>query len=208
MFNGGNTDGQSISLITFFRYIAKLNIDYSKFDAYEKLGEHSGPRFIHSKFCIISDKPLFIKRDDNSQPHAETGPYIKWRDGTALYAIHGVRVPAWIIEKPQEITIKKIDNESNIEIRRIMIDKYGLSKYIENSGSKLIHKDCFGELYEKLVENDENIKIVKVINSTPEKDGSKKTYWIRVPPDINTAKDAVSWTFGIDSDHYQPNIET
>jgi hypothetical protein len=208
LWSGGNMWGQVTSFITFFRYIAKLNIDYSKFDAYEKLSIHSGPRFMHKKFCIISDKPLFIKRDEQHRPHCETGPYIKWSDESALYAIHGTRVPAWIIEKPLEITVEKIEKEENLEVKRIMIDKYGIGKYIEDSRAVLIHKDKFGELYEKIIINDEPIKLVKVINSTPESNGSKKIYWLRVPPYIQTAEEAVSWTFGLNPKEYKPKIET
>jgi hypothetical protein len=51
-------------------------------------------------------------------------------------------------------------------------------------------------------------KFVKVINSTAEPDGTFKTYWLRVPSHINTAKDAVAWTFGLDSNEYKPIIET
>lgn len=89
-----------------------------------------------------------------------------------------------------------------------MIEKYGLSKYIEDSDSILIHKDTFGELYEKEINNDESIVMVKVINSTAETDGSFKNYFLRVPPECKTAKEAVAWTFGIESNQYEPQIET
>ena len=39
--------------------------------------------------------------------------------------------------------------------------------------------------------------MVEVVNSTPEPDGSRKTYFLRVPPTIGTAREAVAWTFGL-----------
>ena len=49
---------------------------------------------------------------------------------------------------------------------------------------------------------------VRVINSTPEPDGSFKRYLLRVPPDITTAKAAVAWTFGKKPDEYLPGVQT
>jgi hypothetical protein len=208
IYNGGNFWGQYLSFLSFFKDIAKLDIDYSKYAYYEKLAIHSSVRYMHKKFCIICDRPLFIKKDEQNRPHCDTGAFMKWSDGSALYAVHGVRVPAWIIEEPYKITVEKIDKEQNTEIKRVMIDKFGISNYIEKSNSIMIHKDELGELYKKEVKNDEEIRIVKVINSTKEPDGTYKTYWLRVPPSITTAKEAVSWTFGFEPKEYNPIIET
>lgn len=38
----------------------------------------------------------------------------------------------------------------------------------------------------------------RVVNSTPEADGTYCRYFLRVPPTIGTARAAVAWTFGID----------
>ena len=45
--------------------------------------------------------------------------------------------------------------------------------------------------------------MVEVLNSTPEPDGSRKTYFLRVPPDTQTARQGVAWTFGMRPDDYQ-----
>ena len=50
--------------------------------------------------------------------------------------------------------------------------------------------------------------LVEFVNSTSEPDGSRKTYFLRVPPDTGTARDAVAWTFGLGSDEYIPAFES
>jgi hypothetical protein len=50
--------------------------------------------------------------------------------------------------------------------------------------------------------------MVKVVNSTPEADGSMKDYFLRVPPTITTARGAVAWTFSKTETEYEPAIET
>ena len=50
--------------------------------------------------------------------------------------------------------------------------------------------------------------VVEVENSTPEPDGSRRTYFLRVPPATRTAREAVAWTFSMTADAYRPSMET
>ncbi len=50
--------------------------------------------------------------------------------------------------------------------------------------------------------------MVEVLNSTPEADGSRKTYFLRVPPATQTAREGVAWTFGLRADGYLPAMES
>ncbi len=49
---------------------------------------------------------------------------------------------------------------------------------------------------------------VEVTNSTPDPDGTRRSYVIRVPPDIRTCQAAVAWTFGLSVAEYRPAAET
>jgi hypothetical protein len=84
-------------------------------------------------------------------------------------------------------------------VRRVMVERYGLSRYLADSGAKMLHEDELGELYRADVADDEPLVMVKVLNSTPEPDGSRHTFFLRVPPTITKARDAVAWTFGYDN---------
>lgn len=135
-----------------------------------------------------------------------------------LYFWHGVRVPEFVVVSPQYITLRHIDTETNVEVRRIMIQRYGQERYIQDSDARLVHADEFGELYRKERPGDSPIEMVKVRNSTPEVDGSYKYYWLRVQPGNKTAHEAIASTwrksakdhtrlFGKAKD-YRPVIET
>jgi len=58
------------------------------------------------------------------------------------------------------------------------------------------------------VPDDEDLVIVEVTNTTPEPDGTARTYWLRVPPDMRTARQAVAWTFELDEGEYAPTVQT
>ena len=51
--------------------------------------------------------------------------------------------------------------------------------------------------------------MLEVENSTPEPDGSYKRYFLRVPPEVRTPREAVAWTFGFDAEgDYAPASES
>jgi len=47
-----------------------------------------------------------------------------------------------------------------------------------------------------------------VTNATPEPDGTVRQYVLRVPPTMTTAREAVAWTFGMDAEEYEPQMES
>lgn len=163
----------------------------------------------HELLCIVCDPPLKTLTNDRGLLHNEDGPALTYKDGYEVYALNGVVLPSYVIADSSEITVEKIDKEQNAEIRRIMVQRYGIEKYIEDSGAREIDSDEFGVLYKKEQSMDEPIVVVKVTNSTPEPDGSgPKQYFLRVPPYITTAKEAVAWTFDLDKTEYQPVIQS
>jgi hypothetical protein len=128
----GNQWSAYESFLSFFQDVVKLPIDYSKYQPWRNLAEHSGYRFVHADFCIICDRPEVLLVDEFNRPHCEDGPFCRYTDGFSMYAWHGIRVPQWIIESPELITVSDIDNESDQEIRRVMIEIKGMDWYIEN----------------------------------------------------------------------------
>lgn len=111
---------------------------------------------------------------------------------------------------PQVLTVDEIDNELNIEVRRVLIERFGEESYFLAGNLQLVDDDPdFGVLlFRPGPEDDELFLMVKVTNSTPEPDGTRKIYYLRVPPDTQTAQEAVAWTFSIQIREYRPDIET
>ena len=162
----------------------------------------------YENYVIVSERPTTVAMDERGRIHSHTGPAVAFADGWKVYASHGVRLPEYIIERPSEITVKKIEKEANVEIRRVMVEQYGAAKFLTDSGAKKIHEDDYGVLYRKEMPGDEPMVFVDVVNSTAEPDGSFRKYMLRVPPDTKTARAAVAWTFGKTEAEYEPAMET
>ncbi len=157
---------------------------------------------------VCTERPMEINRDDQGRLHNESGPAIGYPDMWAVYVIHGVRVTEQIVMHPETLTAQQIRDESNQEVRRIMMDRFTEARYIQDIGAEVVSEDDFGVLYRAEVPGDEDLIMVKVVNSSPEPDGSYKDYWLRVPPTVRTPKEAVAWTFGEEPKQYAPLVET
>lgn len=101
-----------------------------------------------------------------------------------LYFWHGILVPAFVIVKPEWITLKHMSNEQNAEVRRVMIERYGEDRYIRDSGMKPVASDpVFGDLYAENMGAGRPIARICVTNRSPEPDGSFRKYWLPVNPE-------------------------
>ena len=178
--------------VSFFRSVVRLDtVDFSKWAHMEDVVRHAGRVVMHADFCMVSDRPSIMRVDAENRPHSDAGPYARWRDGTAIYRVHGVECPAWVIEHPERITTEAIDAESNAEVRRVMIDKYGVARYLAEVGTVVSDgTDETGQpltLYRRAVPDDEPIVMLRMLNSTPDADGTRRAYMRRVPPDLASA---------------------
>jgi len=186
-------------------------------DARLEIARSAGPWWAFEGLAILSERPLVAHFDDRGRAHAEHGPALAWPDGLELWAWHGVRVPSWMVTDPDQITVERIDEEANAEVKRVLVERFGSDRLIRLGGAELVAEDETGRLWRRRLgpeprwgwdRVDEPIVMVEVLNSTPEPDGSRKTYFLRVPPRMESAREAVAWTFGLDGGAYRPAIET
>jgi hypothetical protein len=158
--------------------------------------------------CWISERPRRMQFDAHNRLHCEDGPAIEYRDGWGVYYLRGRQVSREIFRRLETVTVADIENERNVEIRRVMLERYGETRYLEESGATVVDEGEYGVLYRRDFLSGEPLVMLRVLNSTPEWDGSYKPYWLRVPPTMRTAHEAVAWTFGLTPGQYRPDIES
>jgi hypothetical protein len=200
----GSHDASWISFLDYFDQVCGL--DLKELEGLRELSQCCGWWWPFHKVVILTELPREIHIDNENRLHHESRMAISYPDGFGVYVWHGIRVPERLILDPDSYTAEEIINESNAEVRRCMTEKLGLEKLLEVATK--IHRDKFGTLYEIELQGDENIKFVQVVNSTPEKDGRRKEYQLRVPTNIKTAHEAVAWTFDTTPEEYNPTFES
>jgi hypothetical protein len=157
---------------------------------------------------IMTERPLALYLDGQGRLHRPDGPASTYPDGFALHAWHGLHVPAWLIDQLPRLRVKDIQAQANVELRRVMLEYYGFDRYLRDAGATRVHQDGMGTLWRAEFDDDQPLVMVEVVNVTPEPDGTHRIYWLRVPPTVASAREAVAWTFGLNPDRYRPLRET
>jgi hypothetical protein len=192
----------------------------------------AGAWFLHwteTTLYWVAKPVVHVERTATARrPHNETGPALESAIEN-IYFWHGVMVPAFVVVRPDWITIQHIDTETNAEVRRVMIERYGIERYIRDAGATIVHSDLdqYGRtrrLLRRELANDEPVVMVEVTNATVEPDGSFRKYMMRVDPkafDGRAGREchaAIASTWRKKGDHaqlffkrpedYEPTVET
>jgi hypothetical protein len=138
--------------------------------------------------------------------HRQSGPAVVWASGERAWFWHGIEVPQWIIERSEQITATEIRDEPNLEVRRCMVELFGIGRLMNELGCELLAQDGFGKLWRCRL--DEPYMAVEVENGTAEADGSPRHYFLAVPPWMRTPREAVAWTYGLASHEYDVTVRS
>lgn len=152
---------------------------------------------------ILCERPVeqHFNREESRLDNI-AGPAIRFADGYSVYVVRGVRVPASVVEDdPETWDIQSILSERNAEISRIMIERLGHVRFMEKTGAKLRNQDDFGKLWD--IDGRTDMSICEVINSTAEKDGEHKVYYLIVPRRMRCPLEAVAAGFGLTMEAYK-----
>jgi len=201
----GLYDANWLSFYDFFQpYFSFVN----KLIPLIKFSQHVGLWWPYDRLCIFTERPISLHMDDDFRLHHERRMAIEYPDRFGVWAWHGVRVPEHVITEPDKLTLNIALKENNQEIRRVMLERYGWVRLLDDLGATVEHSDRFGKLVstDKLIKyldgEDPLAKYVLVKDSS-----TKRRYALRVPPDVMTAREGVAWTFKQDGGNYAPKQE-
>ena len=142
--------------------------------------------------------------DEQGRLHGATSNCVEYHDGWGFWAWHGVEVSKKVILKPEGLTRGDFFNEPNAEARRIIQERMG-ERFVEEIGGRFIDSGPRGVLYEvDLPDDPERVaRYIHVLDAS-----TSREYYLRVPPTIATAAEAVAWTFGLAAEEYRPAQES
>lgn len=201
----GSFDAHRLQVLDFCH---QSGIPLPMLDGVKELAKSAGVCWMFREYCVLTERPKVISVDREGRLHSGRGTAIAYRDGWSMCSWHGTLVPRRFVRVLKERNADMIITESNVELKRMMIDAYGHERFLYDSRARIVHEDRFGILYRREMMHDEPLCMVGVINSTPEPDGTHKRYYLRVPPQLQTARAAVAWTFGLEPNEYDPQKQT
>src|SRR6185437_1214501 len=105
-----------------------------------------------------------------------------------------------VITAPEELNRDDFFGAENVEARRIVQERMG-ERFLWEVGARFVAGGPRGILYEVALPGERE----RVARYVQVRDGSsERMYYLRVPPTIETAEEAVAWTFGLNTDEYHP----
>jgi hypothetical protein len=109
-----------------------------------------------------------------------------------------------VIRAPERLTREDWSDARNIEVRRVIQERMG-ARFIAELGGAVLDEGLRGILYEVDLRGDPE----RVARYVQVRDAStQREYYLRVPPQIRTADEAVAWTFGLAAGEYRPMQES
>jgi hypothetical protein len=148
-----------------------------------------------------------VKLDEQWRLHAEHSAALHWPDGVSEFNWHGVRVDSRLILHPDQLRAGEILAEKNLEIRRIMIERFGVERLLSEAGASLVDSDidAGGEraLFHVTRRSGEPLSFLKVRCPS-----TLRSYLIQMPPTARSCREAAAWSFGMEMDEYAPLRES
>ncbi|MCP2329524.1 hypothetical protein HDA40_008031 [Hamadaea flava] len=189
-------------------WLAAYGDDSPELAGLARVARSAGWWWAFERIAVLTERPDQVHRDNLGRLHHAGGPALSYPDGFGMYAWRGMPVPDDVAAQLPELTADRIRSESNAEVRRVMLEYFGFDRYLSESEATRVQSDDFGVLWRLDLPGDEPLVMVEVVNATPEPDGTRRTYFLRVPPTVRTARAGVAWTFDLTEEQYAPQQQT
>ena len=167
----------------------------------------AGPWWPLAGLTIVCDRPVEVHvepvghlRPRGYRLHRDDGPAVRWADGFAIYHVHGVDVPADLIESGWYGAA--IHRHPNSEIRRLGIERIGWGRYIAEAGWRLVADvpDPGNDPHRLRLFEDpagrESLRILVMTNGSPDRSGKPRHYAEAVPAHFGDPLAAAAWQYG------------
>ena len=191
----------------FYEYMEKIGVDFSDIPEWAQWKQinKSGiwTTLLFENRAFVCQRPSKVLTNPDGNLHCTTGKAIEWIDGTGYYYLNGIGMKEKHILTPAEkLDVKEIINEKNVDVRRELIRKIGIERFVQNSEAKILDKQGEYELLSiQLSEDVMDARYLKMKNP------SIGIYHIE-GVEGNTVQEALNWRAGNKDEFWLPVILT
>lgn len=140
-------------------------------------------------FVFFSDKPKHIKFDDRKQLHCEDDKAVKYKDGYGLYVWHGVVTTEQAIMRPNEITVDMILKEDNQEVRRVLMERMGMRRFLLEAKPEILDQDAHKINWNRALFRIKTGEVFLYVTDP----STGRNYPIQVDPRLKTCEESDKW---------------
>jgi hypothetical protein len=178
--------------------------------AYELMHEACAVMTFENQALVLAENPT-THFNANGELHNDEGPAVLWADGAKQYYIDGHAlgdIGEYIVDKPEQLTVKHINQEENEEVKRLAIDKYGWGRYLDDINASVLDRreNAVDNTIEALVSIKTKIWQRQWGWSSPAREteleqrklilscrSTARQYFLAVPEFVNTCEEGQRW---------------
>lgn len=196
--------------MAFIEFFEEIGVDFSDIPDWKvwKRLTASGvwATLLFESMAFVCIRPSSVKLNKDGNLHSGDSMAISWPDGTGYYFLNGIPMEENHVLTPAEkLDIKDILNEKNVDVRRELIRKIGIERFVQKVGAKVLDKKGDYELLSvELSDTIRDARYLKMLNP------SIGVWHVEgVEGDCNTIDDAINWrAFGDKTQQWNPLILT
>jgi len=160
---------------------------------------------------VVLEPPVQMHTEpagDGVRLHRDDGPALVWADGQVEFCLHGVRIPAELMDR--EPTVRELHAERNTEVRRVLIEREGWTHYITRAGLRLVgtapdpgNPGRELRLYRTPPRVFDSGRLLLMTNGSPDRTGTLRHYAELVPDGVDDPVEAAAWQYGVPPEVYR-----
>lgn len=212
--------------LAFYKYFVEIGfLDGGEFDRYYNLVSKLWSIQFFQDWCIVTQMPQKINRDNEGRLNSIEGSAIEWRNGESVYYIRGIHFPPDMWEDVVNERARKILAITNQEQKQAALSVVSLKSLLQQFHYKQIDsfKKPEPKLSKELVKDynkldySKPIKLFKIkgtdfgiredvhiINYFCPSTG--REYFDYVPENITRAREGMAWKFNITEEEYMNDL--
>lgn len=199
--------GYDSGWISFYDYFTRIGVlkneDFDKLNSFIRSGVWD--TLFYEKLCILIRRPISVLKNNAGQLHNPNGMSVEFRDKWGIYCLNGIRMTKEQVMTPAEkMDVGEIVKEKNANIRRELIRKVGIERFIEKAGAKVLDKSGDYEVISiRLSDEVPDARYLKMKNP------SIGVWHVEgVELECDTVEKAINWRAGNIKEKWQPEVLT
>lgn len=205
LFNGfrfGNQDINWIQFYKFFQVECKIK-NLENIEGLYQMALHCGWYLAFDTTIVICERPVEIHRNASNQLHKDMGACLSFSDGFSMYYLNGVAIPKeYVLAESKNISVNDVMKESNVEIRRELLRKIGLERFVQETAAEELDrleiptngKKCVYQLLRINLTDGVSALVLKMDNPS-----INAMHVEGVEDTCKTVKEALAWRNGFDT---------
>lgn len=199
----GQQEASALGFLDLVRRLRLPGVDLAGLGALEVISHSCGWWWPFRDLCIFTERTASLLRDDAGRLHSEHTPALEYQDRFGIYAVGGIGVSQGTIRERNQTQVVGILTERNAEVRRMMLERFGMSRLVRMGFARVLDHDRGRALYQISLPDRSPLVVVQVTCPS-----TGREYILGVPAGIWRCHDAVAWTFGLQPHEYAPVQET